>query len=386
MRVGDRYELAAKMREEYQASGRRGRGLLLDAFCLATGYNRRYAMAILAGQQLRKTESVRKTRERRYDERFSSALAVLWEASGYVCAERLQPWMPELLGLLEQHQQIEVDEGVKSLISRASVATVERALKPIRDKVRRTRMSQTRPGTFLRKQIPVVVGDWKKLDTPGYLEIDLVSHSGEHAAGSFLWTLSAVDIATGWSERIAIADRKQETVLEAMDRLRYLLPFEVLGIHPDNGNEFIGEPLLAWCRNYDILFTRGRPYRKNDNPHVEQKNWSLVRRHVGYERFDTEQEMGWLNHFYQDQLRIFANCFQPVMKLVGKEHRNGRTCRLYDIPTTPLTRLISSGKADAEKLERLEDLQRTVSPLTLKRQLDITLKARPTHQEDRLSA
>jgi hypothetical protein len=232
----------------------------------------------------------------------------------------------------------------------------------------------------LRRQIPVIA-QWKRVadDRPGFLEIDLVSHSGESAVGHFLWTLSVVDLSTGWTERVPIMGKGQVGVVRALDRIRRQLPFRLRGIHPDTGSEFINYHLVTYCAKHEIAFARSRPYHKNDNPHVEQKNWTLVRRLIGYQRLDTSAQQDWLDGFYLELLRPYANCFQPVMKQLGKEHIGTRTRRLYDVPQTPLRRLLDHHPADADlnKLGDLLQLYTATSPLTLKRRIDRCLAAMP---------
>ena len=387
MRIGDRYELAAELAGRYWKGSRQERGAILDAFCLATGYHRKYAVAVLRGRR-RVAVRRRTARARRYGPEFQKALLVAWEASGYVCSERLQPFLAELVPLLEQHQHLPIDDATRSLLLQASVSTVERALAPKRKHLVGRRMAQTKPGTLLRRQIPALVGSWKAEDVPGYLEIDLVSHSGEYAAGTFLYTLSTVDLATGWTERIPLMGKGQTGVVAGLDRIREQLPFRLRGLHPDTGSEFINMNLFTYCRERGIEFTRSRPYHKNDNCHVEQKNWTLVRRLIGYDRLDTPAQQAWLDVFYTDDLRPFANCFQPVMKLVGKETVGQRTRRLYDTPKTPLRRLLDdySGHVDLNRLRALTDLYTSVSPLILKRRIDRHLAALPTHLRARASA
>jgi transposase InsO family protein len=320
-------------------------------------------------------------RRRRYGLEFQHALKVLWEASGYICAERLQPFLRPLSSLLVRHGQLEVTPELEKQLRSASASTVERNLRPLRRERRdllARRMSQTKPGTILRKEVPVVVGQWKELDRPGYLEVDSVSHSGESATGEWIWTISATDLSTGWTERVPVMGRTQEPVVAAMQRICRQLPFPLLGIHPDNGHEFLNRRLINWCREEGILMSRSRPHHKNDNPHVEQKNWTLVRRLIGYQRLDTDWQLTWLDEFYTDLLRLYNNCFQPVMKLIGKEHRaTGQPRKRYDTPTTPLQRVLASGAADLIKVKSLVELYSSVSPLTLKRQIDRRLAAMP---------
>jgi hypothetical protein len=330
----------------------------------------------------------RPPRARRYGLEFQKALQVAWEASGYICSERLQPFLGELVPLLEAHQQLAIDDVTRELLCQASVSTVERTIAAHRKDLVGRRMAQTKPGSLLRRQIPALPGSQSAEDVPGHLEIDLVSHSGEYAAGTFLYTLSTVDLATGWTERIPLLGKGQAGVVAGLDRIREQLPFRLRGLHPDTGSEFINFHLFGYCQERSIAFTRSRPYHKNDNCHVEQKNWTLVRRLIGYDRLDTPEQQAWLDAFYTDDLRPFANCFQPVMKLVGKETVEGRTRRLYDIPKTPLRRLLDDypQHLDLNRLRPLMELYTAVSPLTLKRRIDRRIAALPVHLGAQTSA
>jgi hypothetical protein len=199
MRIRERYELASELKERYRQASKRERSELLDAFCLASGYERKHAIKVLGGRRRKSAVSIVRPRRRRYGLAFQKALKVAWEAAGYICSERLQPYLPDVVALLKRHGQLEVDAATESLLESASVATIERNLAQLRRGLVGRKMSQTKPGSLLRKQIPVVVGKWKELDQPGYLEIDLVSHSGEFAVGEWIWTLCATDLSTGWS-------------------------------------------------------------------------------------------------------------------------------------------------------------------------------------------
>lgn len=223
----------------------------------------------------------------------------------------------------------------------------------------------------------MVVGRWRELDTPGYLEIDLVSHSGEVAAGEWTWTLCATDLSAGWTERVRVMGKGQTRIVAALERIQRQLPFPLLGWTPDNGSEFLNWHLLRWCRQTGILLSRSRPEHKNDNCHVEQKNWTLVRRLIGYQRLDTQDQLQWLDSLYGDLLYPYNNCFQPVMKLIGKESVGNQVRKHYDRPTTPLPRVLDSGQADPAKIQELVALYTTASPLTLKRQIDRRLAAMP---------
>ena len=388
MRIRERYELAAELGQRYWAGSRLERGALLDAFCLATGYNRRYAVAVIRGRKRKPGVGVRRSRSRRYGLEFRKALRVLWEAAGYICSERLRPFIPDLLPLLERHGQLQPDALTRELLLTASLATVERNLRELRRGLLARKMSQTKPGTLLRREVPVVVGRWRELDRPGYLEIDLVSHSGEIAAGEWINTICATDLSCGWTERVSVMGKGQVGIIAAIEQIRGQLPFPLLGLHPDNGSEFLNWAMLKYCREpgREILISRSRPEHKNDNAHVEQKNWTLVRRLIGYQRLDTPAQLAWLNDLYTQFLRPYNNCFQPVMKLIGKEQVGQHTVKKYDRPTTPLRRLLDSGAADPAKVMTLVDLYTAVSPLTLKRQIDRRLAAMPVAMGVKASA
>ncbi len=275
MRVRERYELAGELRDRYAAAGRLERSEILTGFCLATRYERKHAIKVLRGRERKPISRLGRHRHRRYGLEFRQALKVCWEASGYICSQRLQPFLPDLLPLLQRHGHLPREAGLERLVLSASIATVERTLVQLRRGVVARTMSQTKPGTLLRRQIPVVVGQRRKLDQPGYLEIDLVSHSGEVAAGEWIHTLCATDLSTGWTERVLVMGKGEHGIVVAIERIREQLPFPLLGLHPDSGSEFLNWHLFGYCQTRGIAFSRSRPDHKNDNAHVEQKNWTL---------------------------------------------------------------------------------------------------------------
>jgi transposase InsO family protein len=376
MRIAERYELAGEMRERYVAAGKRLRGELLDAFCLATGYHRKYAMALLRGRRRRPKPVLRKPRRRRYGPEFRLALALLWEASGYICAERLQPFFSDLVASLMAHSQIHLTSLTQELLLSASVSTVRRNLSTMRDASGWGR-PQLRPATRLRREVPVKLRGQKVLDRPGFMEIDLVSHSGRWATGSWLYTLSATDLCTGWSELVPVMTKGQQPVLEAVRRMNRQLPFRLTALHIDNGYEFLNDDLIEFCSASGIELSRGRPHHKNDNPHIEQKNGYLVRRLVSNHRLDNMEQWEWLDELYTSLLRPFNNCFQPVMKRIGQVVVGTRIRRLHDHPRTPLQRLLDSGDAKPEAVPQLVGLYSQLSPLTLKRQIQAHLSRMP---------
>lgn len=367
VKVEERYQLAARFRTRYLAASKAQKGQLLGVFCEVTGYSRKHAVTVLGGRVRNPSDGHGRTRF--YGEEFTAALRVLWEATYYVCAERLQPFMGELADLLVRHGQLELPAEIHAQLRQASVSTVERRLRRLRVEVRGKRRSYGRPGAVLRREIPVVVGEWKKLDRPGYLEVDLVSHAGAFAPGDWANTVTMTDICTGWTELMPVMGKGQGGVLSAIDQGRGRLPFPLLGIHTDNGSEFLNAHLVRYCSSRHIAFTRGRPNYKNDNPHVEQKNGNVVRRFAGYHRFDSPELVVWLEQLYAD-LCPYTNLFQPAMKLVGREHVNDRTRKLYDRPATPLNRVLASGVSSPQRLAIAARQYAELSPLTIKRRLD----------------
>jgi hypothetical protein len=375
VKVEDRYQLAARFRKRYLAATKAQRGQLLSVFCEVTGYSRKHAISVLRGRS-RRVSGVGHGRPPTYGPDFTEVVRILWEATYFVCAERLQPFMGELADILGRHHQLELSASLRALLDRASLSTVERQLRGLRVELRGRRRPTGRPGAVLRREVPVLVGDWKKLDRPGYCEVDLVSHAGAFAPGDWAYTVTLTDICSGWTELVPVMGKGQRGVALALDDIRRRLPFPLLGIHTDNGSEFLNDHLVRYCTTERIAFTRSRPNYKNDNPHVEQKNGSLVRRFAGYHRLDSPALVQWLQDLYVD-LCPYANLFQPAMKLVGRDEVNGRTRKLYDRPATPLQRVLASGVSSPDLLAVALGQYAELSPLTVKRRIDRHLAALP---------
>ncbi len=270
--------------------------------------------------------------------------------------------------MLEQHQELILSPEVKLLLLRMSRASIDRCLQPARIEHPHG-LSTTKPGTLLRQAIPVrIFTPWED-ERPGFEEIDLVAHCGLSTEGQYLNTLTVTDIATGWTECLAIRQKSQQLVSEAILELRKRLPFALLGIDSDNGSEFINDLLYHYCLDEHITFTRSRPYKKNDQAHVEQKNWSVVRHTVGYDRLETQEELVILHSIYAD-LRLYINFFQPVLKLVGKEQVDAKTIKRYDVATTPYRRVLASDQVSLETKAKLTNLYLHLNPVLLRNQID----------------
>src|SRR5687768_7750138 len=338
--------------QRYRQGSRKVKQQILDEFCKTTGYCRGYARFVLRnhGRQvwLRGKRMVvgdaHKRQQRRkpkvYDEPVLRELIKLWELLNYSCGKRLVAILPELIAKLEQFDELRLAASSKEKLLRISAATVDRLLQPERRKQQLRRRSHTKPGTLLKHQIPIrTFAEWDEAQ-PGFAEIDLVAHDGGLALGDFCQTLDLTDIYTGWTETEAVPNKAQVWVFEAIQTIRQRLPFPLLGLDSDNGSEFVNHELLRYCQKERITFTRARPYRKNDNCYVEQKNYSVVRQTVGYQRFDTAAELMVLRQLYQT-LRLYTNFFQPTMKLKSKQRFGSRVKKSYHAPQTPYQRVLA---------------------------------------------
>lgn len=362
-----KHELLDAIRPRYLRAKKAEKERILDEFCAATGYHRKYAIRLLKHGP--KPRGLKKSgRKKIYQGAVVEALIQIWEICGRICSRRLQPFLPEIIGVLEQQQELILPPEVKQRLLHISRASIDRCLQPARFEHPRG-LSTTKPGTLLKQAIPVrIFTPWEE-ERPGFEEIDLVAHCGQSAEGPFLNTLTVTDIATGWTECLAIWQKSQQLVAEAILELRRRLPFPLLGIDSDNGSEFINDLLYHYCLDEHITFTRSRPYKKNDQAHVEQKNWSVVRHTVGYDRLETQAELAILRSIYAD-LRLYINFFQPVLKLIGKEQVDGKTIKRYDLATTPYRRVLASDQVPLGSKAKLTNLYLHLNPVVLRNQID----------------
>jgi len=372
MTRGSVEEYVTAVQERYRRASRREKARLLDEFTQVTGYRRKAAIRRLA-QPARKTQGVRAGRTRQYGPPVAAALNVAWQAADQLCSKRLKPFLPELLEILERHEELALETPLKAQLCQMSAATIDRLLKPYRKLTGRRPLGTTKPGSLLKAAIPIrTFAEWDEV-RPGFLEIDLVAHCGESTAGFYLNTLSAVDVATGWVECQGVWGKGQERVGSAIHHLGQRLPFPLLGLDSDNGSEFINQHLYAYCQRSQITFTRSRPYKKNDSAHVEQKNWSVVRRLVGYERYSSKEAHAQLNRIYQ-LLRLYVNFFQPVMQLQHKSRHGAKVHKVYDAARTPYQRVLESGVLAPQRQAELDQLYQKLNPVALKAQIDQELQ------------
>lgn len=356
----------------YRQSGRAEKQRILDEFMRVCGYHRKYAIGLLNRPLSRPRPRRRPCRASLYSEAVIDRLAQLWAASGYLCAVRLKAALPQWVPWLRQ--RVSLTPAQERQLLAISPRQLERRLQPRKAGLKRTLYGTTRPGSLLKHQIPIKTEQWD-VTQPGYLEIDLVSHSGASALGECLYTLDAVDIQTGWVERQAVRGKGRHGIVAALRGIASRLPFALRGIDSDNGSEFINDQLWAFCQAAQppIQFTRSRPYKKDDNAHIEQKNWTHVRKLVGWERYDSPEALAALQRLYGD-LRLFQNLFQPSMKLVRKVRHGSRLRRHYDRPQTPGARLLMSAAGDPAKVAAVHRLLARTDPFILSARIDAQLE------------
>ncbi len=369
MRRETRYDYAAAVAQRYRRARKATKGQILDEFCAATGYSRKHAIHVLRGPFPRPLPR-RHGRPRVYGPVVAEVLRLCWEVADHICGKRLAPFLPELLARLAACDALpdDVAPAVLAQVARLSPATVDRLLAPARDRAPSRGRTVTKPGTLLKGQIPIkTFADWDAT-APGFLEMDLVAHCGSTGGGEFLLTLSTVDVATGWAVCQGVRNKAESSVFAALTQIRARLPFPLLGLDCDNGSEFLNQALFRYCAAEGITLTRARPYKKNDNCHVEQKNWSVVRRLVGYARFEREA-LPTLNRLYA-LAEDYVNFLQPVLKLVDKTREGPRVRKRYDAAQTPYRRLLASGVLAPAAQAQLADRSAALHPVRLKLALE----------------
>ena len=362
-------ELLAVLRPRYARASKAQKGLMLDEFCANAGYHRKAATRALR----RKPRSVPTARHAGRPPKYSRAvlLPVLikaWEASGYICGKRLAPFMDEMLSSLIRHGEVRDDIAVRTALGSMSAATIDRWLRPVKQMRRRQPHVRNSPVASLAHKVATHTFADLRGQPLGHLEVDLVLHCGMTTEGFYLTTLVGVDIVTGWCECVAVWGKGQERVGGALAHLRRRLPFPLQGIHSDNGSEFINQRMYDFCRREGIAFSHSRPYRKNDQPRVEQRNGSLVRQLIGTDRFTSHAAHDQLNRIYE-LLHLHANFFQPIRKLTGYERKGDHVHKRYDEARTPFQRLMAALPTQ-EAQGDLQSQYESCNPLKLQRSIE----------------
>ena len=368
MEINFKMEYFKSIYDRYQKASRPLKEKILDEFCKVCKYNRKYAIHKLNGQPLEdrrqalQLAGIKRRRPKIYSQQAIDILMKVWEAAGYVCGVRLKFLLPLWLPWIEKHFCLTPE--LKKQLLKISARQIDRRLKPYKVKAKKCLYGGTKPGSLLKHHIPIKTDHWD-VKTPGFTEVDTVSHSGNNADGLFAYSVNQTDILTGWVETRSVLGKGEIGVVASLEEMAEAFPFPILGIDSDNGSEFINHHLYKRCQQKNIQFTRGRPYKKDDNAHVEQKNWTHVRKLMGWNRYDTPAAVNAMNDLYENELRLFMNLFLPSMKLIEKERVGSRKKRKYDDPKTPLDRVIESGKGLPHKIQQLKTLRKQLDPFRL---------------------
>jgi len=382
-----RYKLGKVMAERYKKARKKERVEILDRFTEATGYSRCYAgwllrnwgrkvviydkgeRIVLVGERKKSQKGIKK-RPVYYDRKVEEVLNRIWLVLDRPCGKRLAPYLREVVPVLEREEEIVLDREVKRKLFSISASSIDRALKEEKKRweIKKKRKGYTKPGGLIKNQIPIrTFSQWDE-KTAGFIEMDLVDHSGGVERGIFAQTLDMTDVFTGWTETIGVENKSQHYVFIGIDTLRERFPFPLLGMDSDNGSEFINNHLQRYCENNRITFTKSRPYKKNDSCYVEQKNYSVVRKAVGYLRYETKAELELMNLLYT-KLRLYTNFFQPQMKCIEKIRIGSKVKKRYDKAKTPYHRILECKDVDRKVKQPLKDMYNSLNPVSLKREI-----------------
>lgn len=374
-----RREYLGAIYSRYRQADVREKQVILNEFCRNTGYNRKYAIRLLNGPapDPRPQRTRRGRRSPTYSPGVITVLGAVWEAAGYPCAVRLKALLP--LWMPWVRKRFRPAAGTARGLLRISARQIDRRLEERKKRVSHRVYGGTRrskAGRLLKHLIPLRTDHWQE-KLPGFAEVDLVSHSGNSARGEFAYSLNLTDVHTGWTETRAILGKGRQAVLDALQEIQAALPFPLRGINSDNGSEFINWHVGSWCARHQVQFSHSRPYKKDDNAYIEQKNWTHVRKLMGWDRYDTPQAVEAMNDLYRHELRLWLNLFQPSAKLMKKVRVGSKLCRRYDLPRTPLHRL-QAEQADepteSAPLAALLKLRPGLDPFQLSRQIDRKLQ------------
>jgi hypothetical protein len=374
MKRSSRRDYLRRIYPRYRQASAAEKRRILDEFCANCGYHRKYAIRLLNGPppEARPARVPRRhPRRPTYGPRLISILRAIWEAADYPWSVRLKALLPQWLPWIRRHFRLTL--ALEQQLLHISTRSIDYRLRADKRRVRRHLYGRTKPGTLLKHHIPVKTDRWET-QAPGFTEVDLVSHSGNSATGEFCYSLNLTDLHTTWTEARAVLGKGQEGVRQALEQMRQALPFPLQGIDSDNGSEFINDHLYRYCQAQAIQFTRGRPYKKDDNAHIEQKNWTHVRRLLGYARYDSISALEAINDLYGNELRLFQNLFLPSVKLAGKLRVGSHYRRRYQAPCTPLQRLLARSQADPAQVAHLQCLRDSLDPFQLSQTIQSKLE------------
>ncbi len=370
MGITTRYEYLKEIRLRYKYASKAQKKTILDEFCANCGYNRKYAIRLINSKpepEISKNLSKRGRKKVYDDPLIAEVLRDLWVATNLPCSKRLKAIIP--LWLPDYDKYILPQEITDKLL-KVSPATIDRLLAPFRAKYSKKGLGTTKPGSVLKKRIPIKTIQWDET-VPGFIEADAVAHCGNSTAGQFVYTINCVDIASGWTEQRAVWGKGERGVLGAIQNIEKTIPFSLNGFDCDNGSEFLNWHLIRYLtdRKRPVQFTRARAYHKNDNAHIENKNWTHIRQYLGYQRFDKLQLVDKLNELYTTEWNYYFNFFIPSVKLIEKTRVGSKIIKKHDQPKTPVQRLLESQNISDDTKQKLLHLSKSLNPFELQKQM-----------------
>jgi len=378
MGINGKREYLQAILERYHKATKKQKRKILDEFCAVCEYNRKYAIQLLNGRRTRshRLRKQHRGRPKKYaDPNLVIVLRRIWIALNLPCSKRLKAALPLWLPFYALHYHTALNQKLYDLLLSISPATIDRLMAPIRSSARKQGLCTTKPGSLLKQHVPITTDQWD-VSRPGFLEADTVAHCGTSTEGMFVFTVNCIDLATSWREQRAVWGKGERGVLFALQDIERSLPFPLLGFDCDNGSEFLNWSILKYFthRKRPVHFTRSRPYHKNDNAHIEEKNWTLVRQYLGYQRFAKPCLADQLNDLYRSEWRLLMNFFIPSTKLIRKERRGSHFIKVYDEPQTPFQRLIKSSVLSPKTIKKLHSIYSSLNPFLLQHQVSLKIK------------
>jgi hypothetical protein len=358
-------EYLQEIKKRYFSATKTGKSVILDEFCRVCNYNRKYAIRLISKKQLKYNR--RKGRPNKYYRTsIITFLKDIWVMTNLACSKRLKAAIPLWLPYYHLHNSNHLTEKDVKLLLEISPRTIDRLLKRLKSRYKKFGLSTTMPGSLLEKQVPIKLNQWDE-SVPGFIEADTVAHCGSSVSGQFAYTLNAVDIATGWIEQRALWGKGKRGVFEALKSIREYLPFKVLGFDCDNGGELLNYMLLEYFtgQKNPVQYPRSREYKKNDNAHIEEKNWTHVRHFIGYQRFDKIETVAKLNDLYLSQWRLYLNFFIPSFKLIEKKRIGAKIIKIFVPPLTPYQRILACSAVKPSVKKQLTKTFNSLDPFVL---------------------